>query len=124
MNRKLSIFHSGCPDSLRRLLDMDFPEREEIAQRIARREGTLTTSVRGSHVSVTVRLRRRWAMMLRWTPTGEQLRRIGAWFECIGKAAEDTLKVAVILVGIYLLIEIGAAFLPGGSVERVLGGLR
>ncbi|MGO8759339.1 MAG: hypothetical protein ACLQG3_14565 [Terracidiphilus sp.] len=99
---------------------MDFPERAEIAERISRREGSLITRVRGSHVSIPVRLRRRWAMFLDWTPTPEQLRKMAAAVECVCRVAQNTLKVSVILAGIYLLLEIGAAFLPGGTVGRVI----
>jgi hypothetical protein len=42
----------------------------------------------------------------------------------VGHSADWILKVAVILGTLYLLIRIGMAFLPGGAVERVLGGLR
>ena len=34
------------------------------------------------------------------------------------------LKLAVIFVALYLVIEIGSAFLPGGAVVRVLAGVR
>ena len=37
---------------------------------------------------------------------------------------DRAIKTAVILTALYLAIEIGSAFLPGGAVGRVLGGLR
>lgn len=39
-------------------------------------------------------------------------------------AAGRLLKLAVILSAVYFIVEIGAAFLPGGAVERVCGGAR
>jgi hypothetical protein len=39
-------------------------------------------------------------------------------------AVDRLLKAAVILAAIYLFITIAMAFLPGGAVERVLGGGR
>jgi hypothetical protein len=37
---------------------------------------------------------------------------------------EDTLKVTVLMVVIYLALQIGSAFIPGGAVAHVLGGAR
>jgi len=58
--------------------------------------------------------------LLNWTPTDAQMRAICA----IGRRFDSCLKAAVILTGLYLAIEIASAFLPGGPVERVLGGGR
>jgi hypothetical protein len=45
-------------------------------------------------------------------------------FVRVACASEWIFKLAVILGVLYLSIRIGSAFLPGGAVERVLGGLR
>jgi hypothetical protein len=64
-----------------------------------------------------------WNSLMTWTPTDEQLARLAHRFECAGRILDRVLKTAVILGVIYLAIEIGLAFLPGGAVSRVLGGL-
>jgi hypothetical protein len=124
MISKSMISKYGSLNSLRRLVNTDFPERAEIAERIARREGTLTTRVRGSHVGITVRLRRRWTMLLDWTPTGEQLRTMAAWLECLGTVANNALVLAVIGTGLYVCGEVIWAFMPGGAAWRFLEGVR
>jgi hypothetical protein len=59
-----------------------------------------------------------------WTPTDRQLRRMALIFFRTCTALDWCIKVAVIAAALYLAIEIGLAFLPGGAVSRVLGGLR
>jgi hypothetical protein len=68
------------------------------------------------------RLRRRWAALMTFTPSDEQLRRISDRLRRVGGICDLWLKVFVILAAVYLFAEFGAAFLPGGPVERLLGG--
>ena len=65
-----------------------------------------------------------WQRLMTWTPTEQQLRRMSARLTRWGRVCSRTLDAAVVLVAIYLLVEIGRAFLPGGAVERILGGAR
>jgi hypothetical protein len=47
------------------------------------------------------------------------------FFEMLQSAARRLnffMKVVVVLIAVYLVLEVGSAFLPGGVVERVLGG--
>jgi hypothetical protein len=59
-----------------------------------------------------------------FVPTEQQLRRAAAWLIHACDIADTILKVAVIATVVFLAIEIAWAFLPGGAVERVLGGAR
>jgi len=107
-------------------LPCDFPETlydalvEEDDEQVLQTEGALTTLVRGSHVQVTVHLRRWWVMVATFTPTDEQLRRWAAWLGCSGRVADRAVKAAVILVAAYLAVEIGSAFLPHAPAWNVL----
>jgi uncharacterized membrane protein len=114
---------------MRQPIPAEFPESlfhlvEDDDERILQEEGTLTTSVRGSHVLVTVRLRRWWAFAMAWTPTDAQLRRMAEALRRTSNICDFWLKVAVIAAVIYLAAEIVPAFLPGGAVERIFGGAR
>ena len=60
-----------------------------------------------------------WARFLAFTPSRRQCEAFVAWFDL----SKHLLEVAALLVGLYLAIEIGSAFLPGGAVQRVLGHL-
>ena len=79
-------------------------------------------------VEVTARrwatLKRLKAALVNYVPSDEHLRhaadRLARW----APVCSRTLNAAVILVAIYLLVEIGRAFLPGGAAERILGGAR
>jgi hypothetical protein len=53
-----------------------------------------------------------------------RLDRVFRVFVRVAYASEPFFKLAVMLGALYLLIRIGPAFLPGGAVDRVLGGLR
>jgi hypothetical protein len=131
---------------------MDFPERAEIAERIARREAApeadaglanrTSLSLRfnplfasefdyyvltgewpsGPRIFVYPRLC--WERLMRWTPTNEQLRNISSWLECAGTLAHFALKIAVVGTGLYVLGEVVWAFLPGGAAWRFVEGLR
>jgi hypothetical protein len=59
-----------------------------------------------------------------WIPSEEQILRLDDKLCRACKAASGWLKLAVILAAVYFFVEIGVAFLPGGAVERVLGGGR
>lgn len=97
--------------SLRRMLNTDFPERAELAKRI-----------RKSHASITSRLRRCLTALHSWKLTERQIRRFVNFMFRLCRVADGFVKLVVIGIAIYLFIEIGVAFLPGGAVERVLGG--
>jgi hypothetical protein len=60
----------------------------------------------------------------RWTISDQQLQRLYDWLRRAACNCDFYLKAAVVLIALYLLVEIGSAFLPGGSVERVLGGAK
>jgi hypothetical protein len=60
----------------------------------------------------------------RWTLTDRQLQRLYEWLQRAACSCDFYLKVTVVLTALYLFVEIGSAFLPGGAVERVLGGAR
>ena len=101
---------STLPPSLQALID------EELSSR----QGRVTTRVRGSHIVITVRLRRWWATLLDWTPSDALLRRATELIY----ASEFWLKATVIGVVLYLAAEVGVAFLPGGPVEQIARGGR
>jgi hypothetical protein len=67
-----------------------------------------------------VRRRTRWACLRRWAAFWE------VWTPSahLHKLCDLWTKAAVIAAALYFAVEIGAAFLPGGAVERVLGGGR
>jgi hypothetical protein len=46
------------------------------------------------------------------------------WHAWVFVGADVALKGAVIAAVFYIAAEVGVAFLPGGAVSRVLGGLR
>jgi hypothetical protein len=101
------------PSTLRSELD---------TESVIRQPGTLTTSIYGSHIHVTVRLRRWWPLVVKWATSEDQLRRWEDYILRAGLLAYDALVLIVMLGVMYLMISIGAGFLPGGAVERVLGG--
>ena len=110
---------NACPETLRRLIDGD-PESEKIAQP----QGTLTTAVRGSHIHITVCLRRWWSLLMSFSPTDAQLHDAELMFRRAAKIADFWLKVAVIVAMLCIGTEIAMAFLPGGAVDRAIGGGR
>jgi hypothetical protein len=63
-----------------------------------------------------------WQRVMRFSPSDGQLGSVCAWLQDAGAVAGAVLKVAVILAALYLLLEVGSAFLPGGPVERILRG--
>lgn len=79
-------------------------------------------------VEVTARrwatLKRLKAALVNYAPSDEQLRRVAYRLIRWGSICSRTLNAAVILGAIYLLVEIGRSFLPGGAVARILGGVR
>ncbi len=91
------------------------------AQRITHQQGTITSSVRGSRVNVTVKLSRIGAVMLgagdkdEFQATYALLLRIWKWFDCAYKAG-------VCFAVLFFAYEIGKAFLPGGAIYRIFGG--
>jgi hypothetical protein len=92
---------TDAPASLRRLLEEE--ERESVAQLESR--------------PVAARLRTWWffwcVWLESWQPSERQMNRCDFW-----------VKVIVIAVALYLFLEVGVAFLPGGAVDRLLGGVR
>jgi hypothetical protein len=89
--------------------------------RLAQEEGTITTSIRGNHVSITVKLRRTWAVMLGAGNEGEFqeafqfLRRLWHRFDC-------ACKVGVCCAVLYLAGQFVRAFLSHGVLYTVLTG--
>lgn len=92
----------------------------------AQEEGVLTESVRGREIRISVRLRRKWTILLGLAEGAAcddadfqrafaQVRSAARFFDC-------ALKVAVCVAVLYFAWEIGSCFLPGGAVDRVIGG--
>jgi hypothetical protein len=142
MIRKKVIPEEDSSFPLLRLLNAGFPERYEIAERIAGRANRTSLSTRfnpffasefdyyaltgrwpsGPRIFVFPRLC--WERLMRWTPTGPQLRNMAAWLECLGTMAETALKLAIVGAGLYVLGEVIWAFMPGGAAWRFLEGVR
>ena len=87
-------------------------------------KGALLKPVRASRFPIADRLRHRWAAFMTWAASQEAEDAISDFMLDVAPAAENILKWAVVLVALYFAIEIGSAFLHGGAVDRVLGGLR
>ena len=94
----------------------------DIVYRRRHAQGQLTASVHGSHVRVTVSLRRGLWMLLNLLPTGDQLCDAAEYMARSLAKRRNLLSFALVAMVLYLAIEIGSAFLPAGAVERVLGG--
>lgn len=90
--------------SLRRLLDHDFPERDESYDRLHQSDASVP------------RLRRWRCAMDAWLLSDRA--------RLIGRRLDIALKVLVVCAALYFFIRIAWAFLPGEAVERVLGGVR
>lgn len=73
---------------------------------------------------VAERIRATWSQAVTWTPSEQQMHRLVRSIVRTAAVFDYAIKAAVVLVVLYLAIEIGSAFLPGGAVGRVLGGLR
>jgi len=109
---------SALPSSLQRLVDeTDEIEHEELLSR-ARNFTVNCLPITRLHQ------RRWWARLYDWSPSDQQLRR---WTNFVFRADEfvcDALKLFVVLAAFYLILEILPAFLPGGTVDQMLGGAR
>jgi hypothetical protein len=57
-------------------------------------------------------------------PSPEDLCDGAEWLARALARGGNLLRFGIAAMLFYLTVEIGAAFLPGGAVERVLGGLR
>jgi hypothetical protein len=90
------------PESLRRLLDHDFPERDEMMSRIRQRH------------SLAARLRTWCEAFETWNPS-ERVRRIAHEIDCWA-------KVFIVCAALYLLLEIARGFRPLSEIARGLGG--
>lgn len=62
-----------------------------------------------------------WERFMNWTPTRAQAELLGDTAWLIGWFAQNVLKCAVVLMVLYVALEVGTAFLPGGAVGRALG---
>ena len=94
----------------------------DIIYRRTHSQGRLTASVHGSHVHVTVSLRSWWTRLLDWTPSDALLRRAAGLYRRTASICDLWCTVAIVCALVYFIAVIGQAFLPGGAVERVLGG--
>ena len=74
------------------------------------------------HVSIAARVRRGWAKLMNFAPTDDQLCDAAEWIVSALANGRKLLGFGFVLMLLYLAIEIGTAFLPGGAVHRVLGG--
>jgi hypothetical protein len=86
--------------------------------------GKITLTVRASHVDIKVRLLRWWERLMNWTPNRKQMDTLVDLLLAAAAFAEQALKVSAVLLLIFVTLEIIMAFLPGGTVSQVLGGLR
>ena len=100
---------SPCPDSLRRLLEEDSDAADYF-----------TTG----GILPDTRPRSLWSRLMTWTPSVDQVDELVDRLRRAGRILDCTLKIAVVASALYLLLECGMAFLPGGAVDRVLGGVR
>ena len=110
------------PESMRCLLEAE--EQGDQAEQLSQTEGCLTASVQGSHIHITVRLRRWWALKMAWRPTDRQMRNGFRMLIRTARYLENAIRFVIVLGIFYFFYEIGNAFLPGGGVERVLGGVK
>jgi hypothetical protein len=120
--------------SFRRLLARDFPERQEIRNRLAFMEEVCSRTPQIDYYLLTgewpsgprllVYPRLWWERLMRCTPSAASLRSLSEWLECTGTLANSALKIAIIGVGLYVLGEVVWAFLPGGAAWHVLEGSR
>jgi hypothetical protein len=99
-----------CADDLE-ILKVEYPLSYMLLVR--KREGSSTSSFYAGCLAVTVRLRRWCNAFEAWTPSD---RLVGI--------SDLLTKVALIAIASYFLFKVGWAFLPGGAVERVMGGVR
>ena len=92
------------------------------ATSIRRPEGTITTSITGTRVNITVKLRRTWAALLGAEDTHGDQRQATFNLLRLWKYFDSGIKVAVCLGVVYFGYEIGSTFLPGGAAYRVITG--
>jgi hypothetical protein len=116
----VNFSRESTPQSLRRLLDA-IPEADDL-QLISQREGSLTTSARGSHVRIGVRLCTWWALAARLVPEADRLDRVCDWLEAASEPASYALRSAVLLGAIYTLYSVAGALISHGVLARLLGG--
>lgn len=90
--------------------------------RITQHQGRITTEVRGSHVNVTVGLRGWWVAFLNYTPSQKRLESLAEALCLFFAAFKALIGIGFGLTVLYLMFEVGSAFLPGGAVDRVLHG--
>ena len=96
---------------------------ESSTDTIVQPEGFLTSTVKGSHLDITVRLRRWWAFVENWTPTDAQLRRWAHFLNAFNAGFGLWLKIVLIGFMAYFMVEVVTAFLSGGAVDRVIHGV-
>lgn len=88
------------------------------ADKITQPEGVIATSMRGSTVNVTVRLRRMYSALLGAEDRGG-LHDAAAALHYILWVGDALLKFAVIAFGLFVFSEIVSAFLPGGPAHWI-----
>jgi hypothetical protein len=86
-------------------------------------EGTVTESIQGNQVCITVRLRRAYAVMLDAGSTGE-FRETFARLRSIWRCVDFLSKVGLFVAVAYLMWSFVSSFLPGGAAYQVLDGLQ
>lgn len=67
-------------------------------------------------------LRRAWAAFVNFIPSDDQLCDAAEWLVSALARGRKLLNFGFVLMLLYLIVEIGSAFLPGGAVQRALGG--
>jgi hypothetical protein len=108
------------PETLRSYLEREPSAHPEIVYRRNHEKGRLTASVHGSHIRVTVSLRRSWSALLDYTPTEGEMRRIVARAIRFCDVADLVLKTAVVAGALFVALDIAVAFLPGGPMHHLI----
>jgi hypothetical protein len=92
------------------------------AESLSHPEGTITTSVRGNRLNVTVKLRRTFAVLLGAEHSHGENRQAFLNLYRLWKCFDSGIKIAVCAAVIYIGYEIGSTFLPGGAAYAVITG--
>lgn len=90
---------------------------------VSQEQGTITESIRGNQVLITVRLRRTWAVMMGAGNTGE-FRESFALLRSIWRGFDLVLKVVMCVAFANVMWQVVSIFLPGGPGYQVLEGLK
>jgi hypothetical protein len=97
------------------------PPRIPDTLRFTQKQGTITESIRGNQLRVSVKLRRTWAVMLGAGDIGE-FRESLAFLRGLWQGFDLVVKAGLLLAVAYLAWQILPTFLPGGPAYQALAG--